>query len=149
MGASTGRARQLVKQEKITFLSCLWGGFYQYLTEGDLTTLNNLTEMGEGQRRGQSCRTRAAPGVKQLICCSSGIGWWSRACQMWTRPRATAATAGKWQTGRKGIWPSHACAGVNWTPVVGLWKCPERSRHWTWIRGCNTVKWFLKTAHSS
>lgn len=35
------------------------------MTEGDLTTLNILTEMGESQRQGQ---TRAARGVKQLTC---------------------------------------------------------------------------------
>lgn len=57
------------------------------LTEGDLTTLNNLTEMGEGQRQGHPCRTRAARGAKQT-CCSSGIGRRTRARQMWTRPRA-------------------------------------------------------------
>lgn len=43
----------------------LFRGFCQPLTEGDLTTLNNLSEMGEGRRQGQPCRTRAARGAKQ------------------------------------------------------------------------------------
>ncbi len=119
-----------------------------FLTAGDLTTLKNLTEMGEGQRQARSCWTRAAQGAKRPTCSSSGIGWWTRARQVWTRPRA--ATAGKRQTGRKGTkgtWPSHACAGVHWTPVVGLWNA-QRRKDWSWIR-LEYCEMFLKTVLSS
>lgn len=99
------------------------------MTEGDRTTLDNLTGMGEGQRRGQPCLTGAALGARQLISCSSRIGRLDQSLPEAGKAKGNGSRCRE-MTNRQeeGTWPSHACAGVDGTPVDGLRQCSEEER---------------------